>query len=87
MIEQDIITGVRFMGASSLVLVAIIVALVNRDKVRLAVYECSQWLIITASILLGIHNLVQYFGHFRTESPTLCWAINLVYRSVHHLRQ
>ena len=79
MIEQDIITGVRFMGAASMILIALVVALVNRGNVRSAVYERSRWFIFTASILLGVHNLIQFFGHFREENFTLCWAINLAF--------
>lgn len=77
MIEQDIITGVRFMGAASMIIIAIIIALVNRGRVRSSVYEHSRWLICTATLLLGIHNLIQFLGHFREESSTLCWTINL----------
>lgn len=67
------------MGAASMIIIALIVALVNRGKVRSAVYDHSRWFICAASLLLGIHNLVQFFGHFRETSVTLCWAINLVF--------
>lgn len=67
----------RFMGAASMIIIAIVIALVNRSKVRSSVYEHSRWLICTATLLLGIHNLIQFLGHFREESTTLCWTINL----------
>lgn len=79
MIEQDLITGVRFMGAASMIVIALIVAIVNRGKDRSTIYEHSRWFIFAATMLLGIHNLIQFFGHFREENTTLCWAINLVF--------
>lgn len=77
--EQDLITGVRFFGAASLIFIAILVALINRGRVQSDVYEKSRWFICAATMLLGIHNLIQFFGHFREESVTLCWTINLAF--------
>lgn len=79
MIEQDVITGVRFMGAASMIAVAVALACVNRGQVRSNVYEHARWLVCAASLLLGIHNLIQFFGHFREQSVTLCWTINLAF--------
>lgn len=79
MIEQDIITGVRFMGAASMIIIALIVALINRGKGKSSVYDSSRRYICIASLLLGIHNLIQFFGHYRESSPTLCWTINLAF--------
>lgn len=79
MVEIDLVTGVRFLGAILFVAAAIVVAFVHRGRVRSAVYERSRWLVVTASMLLGIHNILQFFGHYREESFTLCWAINLAF--------
>lgn len=79
MIEQDLITGVRFAGAASMIIITLIIALANRGKIRSSVYERSRWLIFSATLLLGIHNIVQFLGHFREVSPTLCWTINLAF--------
>lgn len=79
MIEQDLITGVRFFGAASLIIIAILIAIINRGKVQSDVYDRSRWLICAATMLLGIHNLIQFFGHFRESSVTLCWMINLAF--------
>lgn len=77
--EFDLVTGVRFFGAACMVIIALVVAFIHRGKVCSSVYEHSRWLVFTASLLLGIHNLIQYFGHYREVSPTLCWAINLAF--------
>lgn len=78
-LELELISGVRFMGAASMIVIAFIIALVNRGGGRSAVYERSRWLVSAATMLLGIHNLIQFFGHFREESNTLCWTINLAF--------
>lgn len=79
MIEQDLITGVRFMGAASMLVISLVIALVNRGRVCSSVYEHSRWLICAATLLLGIHNIIQFLGHYREESNTLCWTINLAF--------
>lgn len=79
MLEQDLITGVRFLGAASMIIVALVVALANRGRVRSIVYEHSRWCICIASMLLGIHNVIQFYGHFREQSTTLCWTINMAF--------
>lgn len=67
------------MGAASMTMFALIIALVNRGRVRSSVYEHSRWLICAATLLLGIHNIIQFLGHYREESYTLCWTINLAF--------
>lgn len=44
MIKQDLITGVRFAGAASMIIITLIIALANRGKIRSSVYERSRWL-------------------------------------------
>lgn len=79
MFDQQTITGVRFTGIVLMFLAAGVVACSNRGRVRLGVYERARWLIFSASMLLGIHNVVQFLGQFRETSVTLCWAINLAF--------
>lgn len=67
------------MGAASMIIIALIVAFVNRGKIRSSVYERSRRMVCVATLLLGIHNTIQFCGHFREESVTLCWAINLAF--------
>lgn len=77
--EEDFITSIRFMGAVSMLLMALVLSFVNRSKGRSGVYERSRWMIVVGCLLLSAHMATQFFGHFREYSPTLSWSINLIY--------
>ena len=79
MFEQDLITGVRFFGVLSMITMAVIVALVNRGRAHSRVYNLSRWLICVACFLLGIHFLLQFYGHFRVRCVSLAWVVNLIF--------
>ncbi|MDO4971253.1 MAG: helix-turn-helix domain-containing protein [Bacteroidales bacterium] len=76
---QDFITGTRFLGAAVMIALAFTLAFVNRGKIQSRVYNHARWMFCSGCLLLGIHNLVQYFGHFREQSATLAWIINLMF--------
>jgi len=75
--EQDLITGVRFMAASSMIIMAIILALVNKGKVQSRVYNKSRCLIIFGALVLGVQMTAQFFGHFREHNVCLSWLLNI----------
>ncbi len=77
--EQELISSVRYLGAIPMFLVALMLALKNRGRQCSAVYNRSRWLLITATLLMGTHSMIQYLGHFREQSLTLCWAINMLF--------
>lgn len=77
--EQELMSSVRYLGALPMVFLAIVLAVKNRGKVQSAVYNHSRYLLIAATLLLGIHFIIQYFGHFREQSFTLCWTINMIF--------
>lgn len=76
--QEDMITGARFMGAVTMLIVAFVLALVHHNKINSKVYNRSRWMLVFASLFLGIHMLVQFFGHYREESNGLAWTINLM---------
>lgn len=79
MIELEVISGTRYLGLVLFFIAAACVACMNRGPARSDIYERSRWLIFTATMLLGVHNAVQFLGHYREQSPTLCWTINLAF--------
>lgn len=76
---QDYITGTRFLGAAAMIALAFTLAFVNRGKIQSRVYNHARWLFFSGCLLLGLHNLIQYFGHFREQSATLAWIVNLMF--------
>lgn len=62
-----------------MILTSVILAVINRGRVQSAVYEQARRYVCIASLLLGIHNVIQFIGHFREDSYTLCWTINLFF--------
>lgn len=67
------------MGAFAMIITAVVVALANRGRVQSSVYNRSRWFLFTATLLIGIHNTIQFFGHFREASVTLGWTVNLAF--------
>jgi len=74
--EQDIITGVRFLVSSTMIAIAFILVFYHRDKERSRVYNRSRNLLILACLCVGTQTLIQFFLHLREQSPSLCWALN-----------
>lgn len=60
-------------------IMALVLALKNRGKVQSAVYNRSRNLLIVATLLMGTHFLIQFVGHMREQSPTLCWCVNIAF--------
>lgn len=79
MLEQDLITGVRFMGVFSLLLLSFLLSVVNHGRVQSRVFNISRWLLVCGTLLLVVHNSIQFVGHFREENACLSWAINLMF--------
>lgn len=67
------------MGILPMIILALTLALKNRGKVQSAVYNRSRNILVAATLLLATHNTIQYIGHFREQSATLCWSVNLVF--------
>lgn len=67
------------MGTVIMFALAFILAVINRGTAQSRVYNQSRWLLIAASILFGIHNVIQFIGHFRESSPTLAWFVNIFF--------
>lgn len=77
--QQDLITGTRFFGASALLIVALVVAFIGRGKSSSHAYDSARWLLVAGTMALGVHNVVQFMGHFREYSTGTAWAVNLVF--------
>lgn len=77
--EQELISSVRYIGAVPMFVIALILALRNRGRICSYVYNRSRYLLVAATLLLGIHFMIQYIGHLREQSVTLCWAVNMVF--------
>lgn len=77
--QQDLITGTRFFGASALVIVALVVAFAGRSKPSLRAYDSAHRLLVAGTMVLGIHNVVQFMGHFREYSAATAWVVNLIF--------
>lgn len=77
--QQDLITGVRFFGASALVILSLVVAFVSRGKTSSRAYDSARWLLVAGTMVLGIHNVVQFVGHFREHCAATAWVVNLVF--------
>ncbi len=82
MLGQDIITGARFMGIFLPFVFALMIIFINRGKTKSKVYEKARYMVSIATMLCGIHFLVQFLGHFREKSVCTAWAINLAATSV-----
>lgn len=80
--DHDLITGARFLGATTFILFAIVLSMINRGKVQSKVYEHSRWLLALGSLALGIHNLSQFLLQMREVSPTMAWAFNLSFYAI-----
>jgi len=79
LLQQDIITGVRFAGALDMFIIAIAMMIVYRGKVQSKTYNVARWLLVFGTLMLAMHNAIQFVGHFREESPTTAWAINVLF--------
>jgi len=77
-IQQDIITGVRFLGAAVMLIAPFVMAFMHRGRVQSQVYNTSRWLLVVGTAILGIHNCLMFFGHYREESHTMAWMINIL---------
>ena len=77
--EQQLISSVRYVGVVPMIIIALMLALKNRGRVQSAVYNRSRWLLVAATLLLAAHFLIQYVGHLREQSVTLCWVVNLAF--------
>lgn len=76
--EQELITSVRFLGALPMFVAVACLMLINRGKLQSAVYNRSRQFIAAATLLLGIQFTIQFFGHLREQSVTLCWTLNMM---------
>lgn len=77
--QEDLITGTRFFGASVMVILAFVVAFMSRGKSFSHAYDSARWLLVMGTMVLGIHNLTQFVGHFREESVGTAWVVNLLF--------
>lgn len=77
--EQQLISNVRYMGVVPMVIMALMLVLKNRGRVKSAVYNHSRWMLVVATLLLAVHFLIQYIWHLREQSVTLCWTVNLTF--------
>lgn len=77
--QQDLITGTRFFGASALVIVALVVAFAGRSRRSVPAYDRARRLLVAGTMVLGIHNVVQFMGHFREYSVATAWVVNLMF--------
>ena len=76
--EQQIISSVRFLGAMPMLIAAVCLIVFNRGKLQSAVYNRSRWLITVATLILGVQFAIQFVGHLREQSVTLCWTLNMM---------
>lgn len=77
--EQEIITSVRFMGSAIMFALALILFFIYKGRIQSRTYNLSRYYIAGAVILLGIHNVIQFFGHYRAEHTDLAWTINIAF--------
>lgn len=76
MIQQDIVTGVRFTITATMFALALVLAFFYKGKVQSRVYNHSRYLLIFGCFLVGGQTLIQFICHFREQSPTLGWVVN-----------
>lgn len=81
-IGYDLITGARFAGAITMLVLSVILVFVNRGKSQLRVYNQARWLIFTGCAMLCVHNFLQFFGHFREQSTSLSWCITVMFLTI-----
>lgn len=67
------------MGTTTMLVIAIVLAFVNRGQCQSHTYNCSRWMLCMGIALFGVHNLVQFVGHFREQSVCLAWTINTLF--------
>lgn len=79
---HDLDAGVRFMGVTTMITSALLLAFTNRGRISSGVYSRSRILMIISTVLLGTLMLGQFVGHFRERSQCLSWAISLLVLSV-----
>lgn len=77
--EQELISSVRYLGVVPMVIVALMLVLKRRGRHASVVYDRSRWMLVAATMLLAVHFLIQYVGHLREQSVTLCWSVNLAF--------
>lgn len=77
--QQDLITGTRFFGASVMVILSLVVAFAGRSKPSVCAYDSARRLLVAGTMVLGIHNVVQFVGHFRECSAGTAWVVNILF--------
>lgn len=78
-IGHDLTTGTRFMGAFTMLALAVLLAFINQGKMRLRVYNQARWLIFAGCLLLSVYYSAQFLGNFREHSISLSWAISTMF--------
>lgn len=78
-IGHDLTTGTRFMGAFTMLALAVLLAFINQGKMRLRVYNQARWLIFAGCLLLSVYYSSQFLGNFREHSISLSWAISTMF--------
>lgn len=76
--QEDLLSGVRFMGAISVLIFSFVLVLLYRGRKQTPVYNFSRWLLVFGTFILGVQTLVQFFGHYREQDRSLAWVINLM---------